>query len=162
MKVAEYSKNPNADTKSSLLFYGFAGLRSVGNEDEKTQQFWKRIYLCYLCYMLYGLFGLNLFLSEVNVEITAEDRTLAKLLLWEFNRVSRGMETRWDMMYAFLRAKLLETEDLELALSYARRAETLSKTGCVLRTGEAENISAFVLKLSNKLASFTDKITLLE
>lgn len=155
LKVAEFSRYPNSDTKHSLLFYGFSGLRSVGNEDEETQRFWKRIYLSF---MLYGLLGLNLFLGEVNVVITEEDRTLAKTLLSEFNRLSRGMETRRDMVYAFLMSKLLETEDLELALTYARRAETFSKAGGVLRNGEAENISAYASKLTNKLASFTDKI----
>ena len=108
--------------------------------------------------MLYGLLGLNLFLGDVNVEITAKDRSLAKTLLSEFNRLSGGMETRRDMVYAFLMSKLLESDDLELALIYARRAETLAKAGGVLRNGEAENISAFVSKLSNRLASFTDKL----
>ena len=157
LKVAEFSKSPNNDTKQSLLLYGFSGLRTVGNEDEETQRFWKRIYLSF---MLYGLLGLDLFLGEVNVEITAEDRSLAKTLLSEFNRLSGGMETRRDMVYAFLMSKVLETNDLELALTYARRAETLAKAGGVLRNGEAENISAFVSKLSNRLASvsFTDKL----
>ena len=159
LKVALFSRCPNDDTKSSLLFYGFAGLRSVGNEDEETQRFWKRIYLSF---MLYGLLGVNLLLSEVTVEITADDRTIAKSLLSEFNRLSRGMETRRDMVYAFLMAKLVETEDLELAITYAKRAETLSKAGGVLRTGETENISTYVMKLSSELAFFTDKITLLE
>ena len=159
LKVAEFSKNPTDNTKSSLLFYGFAGLRSVGNEDEETQRFWKRIYLSF---MLYGLLAMNLLLGKVNVEITVNDRILAKALLSEFNRLSRGMETRRDMVYAFLMAKLLEAEDLELALTYARRAETLSIAGGVLRNGEAENISVYVLELSNKLASFTDKINLCE
>ena len=112
--------------------------------------------------MLYGLLGVNLLLDEVTVEITAKDRTLAKSLLSAFNGLSRGMETRRDMVYAFLMAKLLEAKDLELALTYARRAETLSIAGGVLRNGEAENFSAYVMKLSTKLASFTDKINLHE
>ena len=155
LKVAEFGKCPNKHTKQSLLFYGFSGLRSVGNEDEQTQRFWKRIYISF---MLYGLLGLNLFLGEVNIEITGEDRTLAKTLLSEFNRLSGGMETRRDMIYAFLMSRLLEFDDIELALTYARRAETLSKAGGVLRKGEAENVSAFVSKLSEKLGWFTDKV----
>ena len=151
LKVAELSKSPNNYLKQSLLFYGFSGLRSVGNEDEETQRFWKRIYLSF---MLYGLLRLNLFLGEVNVEITAEDRSLAKTL----HRLSRGMETRRDMVYAFLMSKLLESDDLELALIYARGTETLAKAGGVLRNDEAENISVYVSKLSNRLASFTDKL----
>ena len=159
LKVAELDRYPNKDIKESLKFYGFSGIMSVRNEDEETQRFLKRIYLSF---MLYGLLGVNLFLGEVNIEITVEDRTLAKSLLSSFNRLSRGMETRRDMVYAFLMAKLLETEDIELALTYGRRAESLSKDGGVLRNGEADNISAFVLKLSNKLASLTDVINLHE
>ena len=159
LKVAELDRYPNKDIKESLKFYGYSGIMSVRNEDEETQRFLKRIYLSF---MLYGLLGVNLFLGEMIVEITAQDRTLAKSLLSAFNGLSRGMETRRDMVYAFLMAKLLEAEDLELALTYARRAETLSIAGGVLRNGEAENISAYVMKLSIKLASFTDKINLHE
>ena len=159
LKCAVFCKHPNIDTKQSLLYRGFSGLRLVENEDEQTQRFWKRIYISF---MLYGLLGLNWFLAELNVEITREDRALANTLLTEFNRLSGGMETRREKIYAFLMAKLLEIEDLELALTYARRAETLSKAGGGLRKGEAENISAFVSKLSNRLASFTDKIELHE
>ena len=151
LTVAKFEKMPSDDIKQRLLFYGFSGVRSVANEAEDTQRMFKRIYFSF---MLYGLLSLGLFLNEINFPISAEDKSWARTLLLEFNRLSEGMETRRDMLYAFFMSRLHEKDDPPLALIYAQRARTLSESG-VLRKGEKENICTFTEKLS-RLSSISD------
>ena len=146
LKVAEFKKQPSEETKQSLLFYGFSGLKAVVNESKTTLRQWKRMYISF---MLYGVLNLGLFLEEIQFPITREDRELARTLMLEFNRLSEGMETRRDMLYAFFMSRLHEDEDIQLAMTYAKRAVLLSDIG-ELRKGEKENIAAFFCKLTMK------------
>ena len=143
LKVAEFEKTPCNEVKQGLLFYGFAGVHSLANEDEEIQRMWKRIFISF---MLYGLLCFGLFLEEIDFPITNEDRKLARTILLEFDRLSQDMETRRDMLYALFMARLHEDSNVEQALIYAKRAQTMSKNG-ELRKGEAENISKFISKL---------------
>ena len=146
LKVAEFGKRPCNETKQSLLFYGFSGMNSLANENEDIQRMFKRMYISF---MLNGLLCFGLFLEEIDFPITTGDRKLAYTLLAEFNRLSQGMETRRKMLYALFMSRIYEETDVKLALTYAKRAKILSREG-ELRTGEALNISRYVIKLTMK------------